>query len=177
MSWDTCVAGLLALLFLASVLHQFEWRRWSWLSAWDPLSVLPRWSFFAPNPGQHDHHVAFRDLVGDEPMAWQALGERGAPSMWRWLWNPARFETKGVSDLTSLLLRSNATEAVQSTPRAIMLSNTYLALLSWAIAQPADSRATHRQFALIRTSGFGSDRVLAVDFVSFPHALVARESA
>jgi hypothetical protein len=166
--WTILVSLILIAWFIASVIHQFRFRWWSRVSRFDAFSLLPRWSFFAPNPGRHDFHVVYRDFVDDEHGPWVELVVSTVDTRYRWLWNPSRYPYKAISDLTNGLhyeLQSSNAEM-----QMVMLSSSYIGLLNVVIAQPPIGvKASHRQFAIFRTHGFRSDRQIEVAFVSEVH--------
>jgi len=99
--------GILSFWFAASVVHQFSYAWWHRLARIDILNLLPRWTFFAPNPGRTDFHIICRDIRGDLPGEWYNLFAFPRPNHLRWLWNPHRFVAKAVSDAIAALLMGN----------------------------------------------------------------------
>jgi hypothetical protein len=165
----TLLAGAILLAwFLASVIHQLRFPWWSRFARYDLFNLLPRWSFFAPNPGRYDFHVVYRDWVAEEPGPWLQLAPPDVDTRWRWLWNPPRYPSKAISDLVSGLQR--ARQSSDGEPWMVMLSSSYISLLHVVMAQPPACRETsHRQFAVVRTQGFGSARRLEIAFASERH--------
>jgi hypothetical protein len=163
------VAMVLIGWFAASVVHQVQpqfWRRWA---ARDRLGLLPRWSFFAPNPGRHDIHVVFRDGTGATWGRWVEIGATPAPRWWRAAWNPYRYARKAVLDLVNGLRTIRADETGSH-----LLSGYYVAMLDWVMHQPSthdnEPPASHRQFAVLGRHDHAR-RVLDVLFVSASHRL------
>jgi hypothetical protein len=158
------VGAVLGLWFAASVVHQFQpryWRRWA---ARDVLGLLPRWSFFAPNPGRHDLHVVYRDRTDESWGSWVELGAAPAPRWWRAAWNPHRYARKAVMDLV------NGVRAVPvDRSRSHLLSSSYVALLDWVMRQPSHG-ARYRQVAVLGRHDHDR-RILDVLFVSDSHRL------
>src|SRR5690348_12432463 len=60
---------LIALFFLGwfilSILNQFGFAWFDKITRHDHFSLLPLWTFFAPNPGQSDYHLIYRDRKTD----------------------------------------------------------------------------------------------------------------
>jgi hypothetical protein len=167
--WTCAVALLLGLWFLASIVHQVAPV---WLSRFVPsdlFGLVPRWLFFAPNPSRADTHVVYRDRRESGWGTWQALTPAMGDRRWRWVWHPQRYPTKAATDLVNGLRRT--INLHREAPRAIVLSNAYLALLHWVAAQPVKAGVTHRQFAIVTSHGFAHEEVLNVLFVSEPHRL------
>lgn len=166
--WTLLVGLILTTWFLASVIHQCRFRWWSRITHFDVFNLLPRWSFFAPNPGRHDFHVIYRDWIDDDSGPWTEFATTTVETRLRWLWNPTRYPNKAISDLTNglyLALQLNDVE-----PRAVLLSSSYISLLHVVMAQPpVILKANRRQFAILRTHDFGSSRKIEVAFVSEVH--------
>ena len=135
---------------------------------YDVLGLIPRWSFFAPNPGRHDIHLVFRDWIRDEPTEWHELDLGSLNSWTRWIWHPERYAFKAVADAAGgLAMASSAARETEA--RSVMLSTPYLRLLSWAMSQPVPPASTARQFAVIAAQGFGQTQTLELRFLSEKH--------
>jgi hypothetical protein len=167
--WTCAVATLLGLWLGASVIHQLSPAWWQRLARRDSLSLLPGWSFFAPNPGCEDTHVVYRDQCDGRWSEWRALTAPPTGTRWRWFWQPQRYTRKAAADLANGLRRSAG--RYRDAPRASLLSNAYVALLQWVSSQPADLGVSHRQFAILTSSGFDRQQELAMLFLSEAHSL------
>jgi hypothetical protein len=167
LAWTRVVGFLLAAWWVASTIHQLRLRWWWRVERHDALSLLPRWSFFAPSPGRHDLHLVFRDQLNGSWTTWQSLPAAPTDRRWWWLWNPERYSRKALSDFANGLRRVRHSEP--DVPRVVLLSAPYLSLLGWIMAQPRPAGATHRQFAVVNTQGFDAGRTLDVLFVSEAH--------
>lgn len=152
---------------IASAINQLPHRFRPSLSQWDPLGLLPAWSFFAPTPGTSDYRLAIRDIEGSDGWtAWREV-EMYAPPIWiRAVWNPGKLETKALFDLVGLMLSRNRPE---NWNRLVCVSWPYLVLLRRAMGEPVAPRATARQFGILSSTGFGPDRAVAPLFVSATH--------
>lgn len=126
-------------------------------------NVLPNWKFFAPEPGRSDSRLAFREFVAGEWGGWQEVHpvER---SRWRHVWNPGKFDSKAISDLSSCLLEDAGTVP----PQALVLCWHYLALLEF-VQRSASGSASQIMFALLDTAGFKGERSLRLRFISAVH--------
>ncbi|MFN2136779.1 MAG: hypothetical protein ACK2UK_12545 [Candidatus Promineifilaceae bacterium] len=166
----TLLAGiLLSTWFCASLVHQFRFKWWNRLASFDRLHLLPRWTFFAPNPGRQDLHLLYRTWEDGQPEAWQELGtSAGDGGRWRWLWNPDRYPTKAISDLVQGLL-VNASSCPQDAPHLVIFSGYYLSLLALVMEQRPACPGSERQFAIVATQGFGGERPLDLKFLSERH--------
>lgn len=140
------VGLLLSAWFAVTVFCQFPGR-----SVRDRLALVPRWTFFAPNPGEWDYHLVFRDYdEGASPlMSWTEIDEHVQRSPLNALWNPGKRYRKAVIDCCQLCLPyRNRLEAIRT-------SVPYLALLNVVMAQPRYDGAGLRRFAIIGTKRFG----------------------
>jgi hypothetical protein len=160
---------IFGLWFLASIFNQFHFRWWERIVWHDAFSLIPRWTFFAPNPGRHDYHVVFREWAeDDDPGEWIELSVDEVDLSRRWLWNPSRYPNKGIADLTAALAR--IVNLRRDEPLAVTLSSPYISLLHVVMAQSSGvSDGDRRQFAIVKTSGFGEKRDLDIAFVSEVH--------
>jgi hypothetical protein len=152
---------ILGAWFVGSVVHQLG------LIRSDRFGLIPRWTFFAPNPGREDTHVIFRDKENGRWCSWQTLTPAASRPAWRWLWNPQRFPRKAAADLANGMRRSAS--HLKEVPRALLLSNSYVAILRWVMEQPRSRESTHRQFAIVTSRGFAEQQHLDILFLSEPH--------
>ena len=138
----------------------------------DIFSLVPIWTFFAPNPGCTDLHLLYRDRdVEGETTDWREVvfsGRRSALD----LWNPYRRISKGVIDVAPDLTRGTPYAARNAVDKKKVLGFPYLLLLNYVCMQPADFRAEMRQFAVARTNGFGTEGEPEVIFLSAFHRIV-----
>jgi hypothetical protein len=110
----------------------------------DPLGVLPIWTFFAPRPGDADHHVVFRDFLPDgEATEWTPL-RLPRSGRWRALWKPSKRVEKLVTDCAPSVVH----EAVDLGD-AHRLGIPYLLIAGLVESAPHDFRAAATQFAIV----------------------------
>jgi len=176
--WDVAAVVLAAGVLLASAAHQLPpVARSRRVARADPLRLLPRWSFFAPNPGTRDIHVVVRDVDRESRTPWRPLPVATTGRAWRWWWNPDRQAQKAVVDAAGALsvLRSSVHP---DDADLLPLTTPYLRLLTWVMDVPHDPRSTGRQFAVVASRDFGPERPLEVRFVSVVHGFddLARSS-
>lgn len=147
------ISTLLGAWFIASVLNQLSLPCFARIAMYDRFALLPLWTFFAPNPGQSDYHLVYRDRAADGSTSeWREIEiteERRALSL---LWNPEKRSKKVLSDLVSVLLTSM--QASPEMERAIVVSVPYLLLLNVVNDFPRCSEAADRQFVVVETFGF-----------------------
>ncbi|HEX8206943.1 MAG TPA: hypothetical protein VF587_12860 [Solirubrobacteraceae bacterium] len=168
------VAALLGFWFLASVLNQLPRPKPRWLRkivAYDIAGLVPVWTFFAPNPGNTDLHLLYRDRLADGRVTpWREVhfGERRHCLS---LWNPLRRSSKALVDLSSSLTAYDAPPGGRPMPRRLVLSFPYLLVLNYVSTLRHDFAATGVQFALARTTGYRGRSGPGVFLVSAIHAL------
>jgi hypothetical protein len=165
--------GLWLLLSVANQYRPFALR----IGRYDHFSLLPRWTFFAPNPGMHDVHLLYRECAADLDVS-TPEGLNGASaklSPWRemadlcpghnvlFVWNPQRRVTKTILDIVAVLNRVRQLTDDQNA----QITVEYFLLLHLVMRGAGDS--TQRQFAVVRTHGFGPERQSEVVFLSAFH--------
>lgn len=162
---EEAVYLLLSLWFSLSVAYQVRWIS-SRLGRYDPFGLLPKWTFFAPNPGTNDHHVIFRECRASddlsEPVAWQQHSE--LISQWKELeiaafdcpniplvWHPSRRVSKVLSDLVNSLILARRLHEDFSKFMELWVEYLMITNLVDEHARPG----TQFQWALVRSHGFG----------------------
>lgn len=171
-TWTIAVGAFLTLWFAASVVHQAPPDWWMRLKRFGHFSLVPRWTFFAPQPGRYDEHLLYRDIADGVSGPWLEVDSGDFRPAGRCLFNPTRFRQKALFDLVNRL-RAGRNEFARFglDDRSLQLSSGYVALLAWVAGHPAPVRPCHRQFAIARTTGHGAGRTLKIQFVSEPHLL------
>jgi hypothetical protein len=137
----------------------------------DICSLVPVWTFFAPNPGRTDLYILYRDATPDGDITpWRqiALGSRNNCLS---LWSPRRRIRKAIIDVTPDLTRDVRVGPREPVSKKKVLAFSYLLLLNYVSHQPGDFRAITRQFAIARTDGFGTEDQPYVLFLSAFHQL------
>lgn len=130
-SFAFCAAAIVYALWLLGTLSiQKGIRDWTFIKQYDVFHILPEWNFFAPNPGIHDYHILYRDvLLTGEFTRWVEVN----PVEWRpWytcFWNPGRRYRKAILDLCTHfgMVLENADQ--KPSDDRIKLSIPYLTLL------------------------------------------------
>jgi hypothetical protein len=168
--WTAAVGVFLACWMLASILNQTSLPWWQRVVQNDVLGLLPRWTFFAPNPAHEDVHVVYRDQAASGTWGgWRPLTVAPPDARMRWIWNPGRFERKASIDLVNGLRRSRF--RLKENPEALIVCTPYVGLLGWVARQRVEPGATHRQFAVVTSEGFPPQQKLTVEYVSEVHRL------
>lgn len=136
----------------------------------DPFHLIPRWTFFAPNPAVHDTNLVVR-RVGDEAGTqadWHAV-KICDPRHWSDLiWNPKKRVHKMVTDLAQslMMLRLRSHIGHDGCPTTL----PYLLLFNFC-ANSAGLRDGERcEFGVVRSSGLFDARLWLV-YRSGVHAL------
>jgi hypothetical protein len=171
----TVLSGLVIIIFgswmLISILNQHKRLRRlvSRIVDRDICSLIPIWTFFAPNPGCTDVHILYRDRDSEGGIgAWREV-EFGGRNAWHELWSPKRRISKGIIDIVPDLTRDTDYTPKAPVSKQKVLGFPYLLLLNYVCAQPVDFQARMRQFAVARTSGFGTESEPEVVFLSAFH--------
>lgn len=167
------VAGL-AWWFLLSVLNQWNHgkliRR---IKQRDSFSLIPIWTFFAPRPGVTDFNVLYRDASLDGRFGpWREVAPL-APRWFRGVWNPQKRLRKGITDICNTLLKI----AVKKPGKRMYVQLPYLTLLHYVCEAPRTQLTYMRQFAIVRTYGYHTDRKPTVLYTSGAHKLESPSSS
>lgn len=150
MTWILLAA--LSLHGLLSILNQFTRFR-PILARFDPVSLLPYWSFFAPVPGTSDYRILVRAKDADGQVgSWTEIcvhEKRSAPHLF---WNPNKIRQKCVSDCVSALLRE-VSKSEDDNSDFIQLSWPYIKLAQFAFGDHRSEMNEMRQFSIVASRG------------------------
>ncbi len=130
---------------------------------------IPRWTFFAPNPGVHDFYLLYRDVADEEhPGPWQHLTHLNTSwNFSRILWNSTKRECKALADVTvSLACMWSEDDKTNDT---IKLSIPYIIILNYISNMPRSNSNVCTQFLLMQMSAL--DNLPEVVFVSGLHKI------
>jgi hypothetical protein len=146
---DVIFGLIFAAWFLTSVLNQLGFRWLESVQAHDHFALLPDWRFFAPDAGQSDYHLLYRDRHPDSSFTpWREIPVTESRTAYAVLWNPEKRRSKILSDIAEALIGSDLRHE-----RAIQLSLPYLLLLNVACHHAPPSARVERQFMIVRTYG------------------------
>jgi hypothetical protein len=167
-------------LVVSAANQRKDTRRWvSRVTNVDICGLVPIWTFFAPNPGDCDTHLLFRDRDHDGRITcWREVKLAGR----RWffdLWSPTRRIHKAIVDVAFDLSRPEdpgpdapaTTDGLPSVNKKRVLSFPYLLILNYVCNLPGDFGAAQRQFAIARTPGMQGRSQPHVMLVSAFHRL------
>lgn len=144
------------------------------LVAYDICGLIPVWTFFAPNPGDTDTHLLFRDRDPEGRMTdWREVRMVSRRRVID-LWNPRRRISKSLVDVVYDLTKRDKAQGEQG-PQLLskrrVLSFPYLLVLNYVSQHRGDFGAFDRQFVIAKTPGIASRGRPEVLFVSPFHRL------
>lgn len=162
------VVGTLGAWTVAVILNSFPRGSTILEANLGPLVMLvPKYNFFAPNPGVTDYRLLYRNRrVDDSLTSWQHIDEVDrVPDRFGWAWNPHYNYTKVVTDVTEPLKKacSDSVEDASSDDEAqgelvaienesVEISVMYLTLLEYVSARDHSELAEAVQFMIMRDS-------------------------
>jgi hypothetical protein len=158
------VVSLLVLWLLLSVVFQFYPSfNPSWFSAiiqYDVFHFLPRWTFFAPNPGTSDYHLLYRDQQEDGSLSsWFEISMVEERKSFSFIWNPKKRSKKILLDVAMLLIEA---QPGLKKSKTLMLSFPYLMLLNVVVHHSYKTHGTRRQFVLVEKIWGAEARVILI---------------
>lgn len=164
--WILQIAVVIVLggwLVVTAANQRKDTRRWvRRITNVDICGLVPIWTFFAPNPGDSDTHLLFRDRdQAGRTTCWREVPLAGRRNMVD-LWNPTRRMHKAIVDVAFDLSRPddiqpddapNDAGATRVVNKRRVISFPYLLILNYVSGLPGDFGAEERQFAIARTPG------------------------
>ena len=162
---DWLIAGVFGAWFVATVAHQFDSiREKAVIRSFDPLGLVPIWTFFAPRPGMSDYHLIYRQVSPAEPLSeWTEIPLVNARHWSHIVWNPHRRRSKVVTDCMHAVgsqVRDAREDVIESSAlqRRLLVSIPYLTLLSMVMSHDSADLSTgaYRQFAIVERRGIES---------------------
>jgi hypothetical protein len=164
---EIAVGGFFIAWLVLTILFQFDSLAVP-ISRFDYFRLIPRWTFFSPNPGHHDLHVLYRDRNAAGHMTeWQELPFPAPSTTIPILWNPEKRMNKILWD-SWLSIQYLTTK--ENVPAAhLPLAGAYMVLLNIVMRGERNEEYPFRQFSLVRSTGF-SARTPEPIFVSTFHS-------
>jgi hypothetical protein len=160
------------LFFIGSVIVQFKTRLAETIRSFDRLSVLPSWTFFAPNPMIHDFKIIYLLRNKDElegPQNWIEIDLKLERKWFHMFWNPHKRFSKCVIDIIQSLMETYK----KLDENSILISIPYLSLSTYIEAQiellQDHSLKEGFQYAVLRNSGYDQHEKEELLFVSAYH--------
>jgi hypothetical protein len=121
----------------------------------DTFHLLPKWTFFAPQPRIHDYNFLYRDARRDGSVGkWiDATVAKGGTAT-KWLWNPRKRLSKSLGDglRRERALRGEARLLLRGIRPEMTVAYRRLHHFFWR--QPRASEAAARQFIVTKTVGY-----------------------
>ena len=144
--------GVWLLFTLASNIPQLGALIFRYVKLGNLASLIPSWTFFAPNPADRDYALFYRERFNSGDLSpWHEVLSSATPrSLTTAFWNPDSRLKKAISDAASVMLRfaRSAGDAKMS----LFLSVPYLLVLNRISEIPKGPGVTGRQFLLARHS-------------------------
>jgi hypothetical protein len=133
----------------------------------DLFSLIPEWSFFAPNPAQGDFHLVYRDILSDgTTTTWAEISFEHPRRWWHWLWNPGKRPFKALFDaVVDLALQAG------HNPETVIGTVPYITLLNHVAGIPRVFPVAYTQFMVLHSEGTCSTGEPEMLFVSNQHAI------
>lgn len=153
--------------FVLTIAFQKNNRLSQVITRYDRFTLIPRWSFFAPDPGASNYHLIYRSFDDKTRMGpWSEL-DLSPRGRFFAVWNPRRRYRESMIELFQLLAlfrRDNSAERLQFT-------TPYIILLGIARKQLRSALPTRSfyQFALVETRGPSGATEPLVRFYSLTH--------
>jgi hypothetical protein len=156
---------LFATWILATILSQFEGHVSSFkIKRFDPLNLVPCWTFFAPRPCICDYFLVYRDVDGDGSKSdWTDVGLVISRTITSMLWNPYKRRSKCLFDIIQLF------SAFNDVNDDLQLTFPYLWSLYVCMKKPRSPLAVRRQFAIAAITHVHNRDDTSVTFVSHEH--------
>ena len=155
-------------LWLAITLLAQHSRFQPFINAFNALHIIPRWTFFAPNPGVRDYHLVIRDRCSDGRVTgWKSVPVYSPRPRFGYLWNPQKRSSKIMNDAVQAIKLLSKRENIGAA--GIPFTAPYLLLLYYAAhAVPPEPDAIEFQIAIIESTGHDK-RELECSFLSSFH--------
>ena len=167
---DIAILSSFFLIWLVIIaITQIPSKLSSYINDIDYFSLIPSWTFFAPEPGVTHYHLLTRIKLkpGDfTPLAVELITENRTTT--HAIWNPEKRKHKILIDIVQVLARLIIIEDNQD----LFLTTPYLLVLNY-ISQihKIQYRGKHIQFVIVETKGFQPAEEPNIIFLSDFHEL------
>jgi hypothetical protein len=155
---------------ILTIICQFKENKLSqWIKELDALSLIPLWTFFAPNPGTKDYHLLYREKDNKGTRSdWFEVEMNTRRRFWSFLWNPTKRKNKILSDVIQGLI--STMPQAKTNPNSIMVTLSYLLVLNFVGSLDNNSSdSISRQFMLAESEGFVENGYPALILLSPEH--------
>ena len=170
LGYGVAVVVALSAWLVLSALNQLPLRWMGRIKRRDYFGLIPRWTFFAPNPANTDYQLYYRDRLRDGRLTdWREAPVRGEKPLRVAVWNPEKRRQKALSDFMRSIARS--LRNAKGDADTLQLNLGYIALLHFTSNSPHDAESVTTQFAVWQTYGFRPSRKPRLVMHSRFHAL------
>ena len=136
------------------------------IKQYDVASLIPIWTFFAPNPGMRDYNILYRHKLSNGSYTlWRQLVDNNPP-VTAAIWNPTKRKKKAILDLSVFLCRSIPSKLKTDDIRGIFLTVPYLGLAAAVSSVAAVPMSDGVQFMILLSHGHLADAKPDILFVS-----------
>lgn len=150
MLFEFLIIAFFSSWLIASILVQFMPSKENYLRKYDPLNLLPKWSFFAPFPATSNLVLLYRTSQSDNQFSvWY---ETKLPQQRKWynfIWNPLKRNRKALFDIAAILANSKKKDN-----NSIMISTPYLLLLEFLTSESLRFHPEASQIQFMITSSY-----------------------
>ena len=144
--------------FILTIINQFNYKWVQKVKKFDVFHLLPRWTFFAPNPGTSDYHFVFRLMdVNNNVSSFTEIPLYGNRNFLSAFWNSNKRVKKALADLVMDLNRQCVSKEINE--ENIKISFSYIALLNFLSNVPKSTNTKSIQFAILKSQGFIDDEI------------------
>jgi hypothetical protein len=158
---EGAVVLVLCVWGIATIFYQFRATADA-VNKWNYLSLIPKWTFFAPRPKTTDYHLYYQDrCVGSgtvcDPVAIPLAPSGRIASALRFIWNPKKRNTKAVIDITGFITSYKARHRRRIARDVLVLELyvPYLALLNYVSScAQVPTPEYRRRFVVLQTFGY-----------------------
>ncbi|MDC0722095.1 hypothetical protein [Nannocystis bainbridge] len=160
---EAAVVLVLCAWGIATIFYQFKATSDA-VARWNFLSLIPKWTFFAPRPKTTDYQLLYQDrrLGADsmaEPVEISLMPKGRVAPVLRFLWNPCKRNTKAINDITGFITNYKARHRRRIARNALALEMyvPYLVMLNYVSSRARAPTADCRRRFIVRKS-FGHIR-------------------
>lgn len=170
--YEILVASVFISWFVVTVVCQFShWNVAARIRSLDFLSLVPLWTFFAPNPGKQDYHLLYRDKQPQGSLGeWVEVDLQEERYLYTCVWNPDKRDKKVLSDIVQNLAVFGVNGPVDL--KSLSITLPYLLILKFVCTRELPStQPAYRQFMLAGSFGYNSDSAPEFIMLSMFHPL------
>jgi hypothetical protein len=166
---NECSVILFYFIFLVlTIINQLNFKISNLFREIDFIHILPKWTFFAPNPGTFDFHLLFREMDHEGNISnFKEINLLERSTLISLVWNSNKRLKKALFDLVLDLGSINNYENKDN----YKITFSYLAILNFLSCQRLKSNTIRIQFAIIRSDGYISTNKPTLVFNSDFHDL------